>query len=389
MAKIAIVSFGMSDMIIPMAKHLASSLRGEAEVSLFLAYARNKKKEGIVSFDKVPVSDGFLPHGQLEAVIGQGVLKYVDGQFGISVFVYHNLRFRSLINAWLSIRLMRRLRKFDLIHINGMDGTLLHLLPFLEWKKWMITVHDFRPHEGEGSLRSFRLQEVVLKRAKRIVIQNRADFRYIGKYYPELAEKTVFLPFGYLDVYKSFLAEGAAPAPAFDILFFGRISPYKGLEYLLDALDMLKVKGLRPKVAIAGGGAYDFGRARLEEMDNVTFLNRYIANEELAALISNAAMVVCPYTEATQSGVLMTAFAFGKPVAATSVGSFADVVIPDVNGYLAPPGNAAALAAAIEKLLAAPGAQARIARNIEAYEGLEQYRWEHIAGQLQALYKSL
>jgi glycosyltransferase involved in cell wall biosynthesis len=72
---------------------------------------------------------------------------------------------------------------------------------------------------------------------------------------------------------------------------------------------------------------------------NTLMLNRYIPNEELYTLISNAKFIICPYLDATQSGVLMTSFALGVPVIASDVGSFPEFVIDGFNGFLVAPGN--------------------------------------------------
>jgi glycosyltransferase involved in cell wall biosynthesis len=64
-------------------------------------------------------------------------------------------------------------------------------------------------------------------------------------------------------------------------------------------------------------------------------------------LIKEAKLIVCPYIDATQSGVLMTAFALHKPVIASSVGAFAEHIKNDVNGLLVKPSNSNELAKSI------------------------------------------
>ena len=56
--------------------------------------------------------------------------------------------------------------------------------------------------------------------------------------------------------------------------------------------------------------------------------------EELSNLIYSSKFVVCPYREATQSGVLMTAFAMGKTVLATNIGAFPEYISDGINGKL-------------------------------------------------------
>lgn len=386
MRQIAVVSFGMSDMIIPLLKHF-SGHNHDFNVTLFFIYSQDNKKEGIVNFSSVPVNNGFVPAEKLGEVLGSEILEYVNHAFKIEVFIYQSQRFRSLQNLALSIQLAGRLRRYGLIHVNGIGGALLQLIPFLQLKKWMLTVHDYKQHSGEETRWGGKIMAISLKRADHVIIQNQPDYQEIQAHYPELSHKTSFVPFGYLDIYKAFLPKSSNGQIRCDILFFGRISRYKGLEYLLDALEELQQKGLSPSVTIAGGGHYDFGVGRFQALSDVNFINRYIENDELADLICSAKIVVCPYTDATQSGVLMTAFAFNKPVVATDVGGFKDAVVNGVNGFLVPPRQAGPLAAALETLLIDSEKRDEIAQNIQTHKGLPQFRWDQIAQTLRHVYQ--
>ncbi|HEX6427231.1 MAG TPA: glycosyltransferase, partial [Niastella sp.] len=73
-------------------------------------------------------------------------------------------------------------------------------------------------------------------------------------------------------------------------------------------------------------------------------IDKHIPNDELATLIQQAKFIVCPYKDATQSGVLMTAFGLNTPVIATDVGSFPEFIKDNVNGLLVPPGDPEKLA---------------------------------------------
>ena len=70
----------------------------------------------------------------------------------------------------------------------------------------------------------------------------------------------------------------------------------------------------------------------------------YIDNNEIATYFFAADVVVLPYNEVTQSGVLQIAYAFGKPVVATCLGGFKEAVENGKNGFLVPPNNAKMLA---------------------------------------------
>jgi glycosyltransferase involved in cell wall biosynthesis len=77
----------------------------------------------------------------------------------------------------------------------------------------------------------------------------------------------------------------------------------------------------------------------IKDQDNLKIINKHIEIDELANIISQSKFIVCPYRDATQSGVLMTSFAMQKPVVATNVGAFPEYIEDDFNGLLAEPNH--------------------------------------------------
>jgi glycosyltransferase involved in cell wall biosynthesis len=135
------------------------------------------------------------------------------------------------------------------------------------------------------------------------------------------------------------------------LLFFGAIRPYKGLEVLIKALGLLH-EHLDFEAVVAGEPYYDLTPSRdlakrLGVAGRIRWLDRYIANEEVPALFSEADVVVLPYLDATQSGVVPVAYRYDVPVIASDVGGLAEVVIQEQTGFLVPPGDPQALAARI------------------------------------------
>jgi glycosyltransferase involved in cell wall biosynthesis len=87
--------------------------------------------------------------------------------------------------------------------------------------------------------------------------------------------------------------------------------------------------------------------AELGVEDAVTFYNSYVPNEELGVYFSAADVVVLPYLEATQSGVVQVALGFEKPIIATSVGGMPEAVHEGETGLIVPPADSDALYKAI------------------------------------------
>lgn len=138
-------------------------------------------------------------------------------------------------------------------------------------------------------------------------------------------------------------------------LFFGYVRPYKGVDLLLDALARL-APGDPPWRAIVAGEWYvdraaaDARVARPPLAGHVHLVDRYVPDAEAATLFAAADVVVLPYRDGTQSGVVPLAWAHGRPVVTTAVGGLPEVVEDGSTGLLVPPLDADALAAALERI---------------------------------------
>ena len=144
------------------------------------------------------------------------------------------------------------------------------------------------------------------------------------------------------------------------ILFFGRITPYKGLEYLLDAVRKLVQSDTSYRLIIAGRldnceTYWASLQDRLEELaHNKRTLVRveFIPDRETEIYFKAADVLVLPYRDVYQSGVLFLAYSFGLPVIAADVGCLRDDILDGETGFLFRPEDAGNLAAAIDRYFA-------------------------------------
>jgi glycosyltransferase involved in cell wall biosynthesis len=107
-----------------------------------------------------------------------------------------------------------------------------------------------------------------------------------------------------------------------NLLFFGRISTYKGVDILVEAFNKVKQKYSNIKLIIAGKGDLSF--LNNINLDKVEIRNYFIEQDEMSFLFTNADLLICPYKDATQSGVLMTARAFGLDHLVSNVGGLTE-----------------------------------------------------------------
>lgn len=145
------------------------------------------------------------------------------------------------------------------------------------------------------------------------------------------------------------------------LLCFGRIKPYKGVEYLLSAFQRIAIQDGKYRLIVAGEvqkGNEKYLASLLREMarevesGQIILKARFIPDTEMEMYLKAADLLVLPYKDIFQSGVLFLGYSFGLPVVATDVGSFREEVVEGVTGYLCRPGDPEDLAKAVESYFA-------------------------------------
>lgn len=184
------------------------------------------------------------------------------------------------------------------------------------------------------------------------------------------------------------------PERAQTLLFFGNIFPGKGLDVLAEAVRMVRRDIPDVRLLIAGDGRLSSQTKRIIEEDDCFELHNYfIPNEKVGEFFSRAALVVLPYREAHadgmkgHSGALSTAYAFGKPVVATSIGDFPTLVGGSESGLVVPPDDPGALADAIIDLLKNEKRRTEMANNSKRQA--QRLSWENVAERHIAVYEQV
>jgi len=283
------------------------------------------------------------------------------------------------------LRFRRHAAAADVVHLQWLTVQQLdvHLLPR---RPLVLTAHDVLPREPRpGQLRA---QRRLYERVDAVVVHSEHG---AGRLRDELGiapGNVHVIPHGAF----AHLAERPAARPlppelaAVErpvVLCFGLIRPYKGIDVLLEA--WAGIEGA--ELWIAGLPKMDLAPLRAAAPPNVRFVPRFVGDDEIPAFFRRADLVVLPYREIDQSGVLFTALAFGRPLLLTAVGGFPEVAATGA-AQLVPPGDPAALHAALARLLADPAARERLAAAARAAaEG--PYSWDAIAERHLALYRTL
>jgi D-inositol-3-phosphate glycosyltransferase len=182
------------------------------------------------------------------------------------------------------------------------------------------------------------------------------------------------------------------------LLFFGRIAPYKGLDYLLKAFADLLSGDQAYLLIIAGKPKWDdsyWNKMKAFISDSgiaphVIHYVEFIPDEKVEVFFKAADVLVLPYTNVFQSGVQFLAYSFGLPVIATDVGSLKEQIVEEQTGFVCDPCNSVSLANTIRKYFLSELFQQleKHRTDIRKY-GNEQYSWEKVANLIERVYSNL
>jgi glycosyltransferase involved in cell wall biosynthesis len=274
----------------------------------------------------------------------------------------------------------------DLVHFQWLavpqiDGRLLpHGRPLV------LTAHEVLAREPSPAERS--AQRRLYRRMDAVIVHSEhGRARLVGELgLPDALVHTI--PHGAFE-HLARQPSGPLPAglPATDapvVLCFGLIRPYKGIDVLIEAWG----GGIADaELWIVGRPRFEIGSLRSAAGAGVRWVTRFVDEQELAACFRRADVVVLPYREIEQSGVLATALAFGSPLVLSDVGGFAEVARAGA-ARLVPPGDPAALRAALAELIGDPGARGRLGAAARALAA-DEWSWQRTAERTKALYSSL
>jgi glycosyltransferase involved in cell wall biosynthesis len=273
------------------------------------------------------------------------------------------------VPGMLAVR--RGAARADVVHFQWLAAQLLdaHLLPRVA--PTVLTAHDVLPRDPRAGARTG--QRRLYERVDGVVVHSEHGRRRLVDSLGVDPAKVEVIPHGAFDYLTRLPAEMPLPPELAAVerpvvLFFGRAAAYKGLDVLARAWSSeweaeLWLVGPRAADAPDDGG--------------IRAVPRYVAEAEIPAYFRRADLVVLPYREIDQSGVLFTALAFGKALLLTDVGGFPEVAATGA-AELVPPGDPDALRDALARLIADPQRRAELAA-ASARAAHERYGWDAIA----------
>jgi glycosyltransferase involved in cell wall biosynthesis len=266
--------------------------------------------------------------------------------------------------TWLRVSFGLKREKFDLVIVQWWNpffapafGTIVNALTLISDSKVCFLCHNVLPHES--TLLDRLLSRYAFLRSKYFIVHSDEDRRHLLSMKPCAVVKKNVHPtysiFGDFAAYEKEQARrelGIAPDKK-TLLFFGLVRPYKGLKYLIQAMERVS-KSIDCVLLVAG----EFYESKQEYLGlirelalegHIIIRDEYVKNEAVSLYFSAADVVVLPYVTATQSGIVQIAFGLNKPVITTNVGGLPEAVEDGKTGFVVDPASPEQLAEAILK----------------------------------------
>lgn len=309
--------------------------------------------------------------------------------------------------VWNSKRLLRDCQEGDIVHFQWLPmleawaSYDFYVLRHLREKRIPVvyTVHNVLPHDSGG--RFGGVFRKLYQKVDALISHTAAAADRLETDFGVDRQKIYVIPHGELELPLPAAREtSAAVDENYNLehdqpvaLLFGFLRPYKGVEELLRAWAMVHGECPEARLVIAGRGSPDYedhlralGKESLGE--GVIFDFRFLPEEELAALLERADVLVYPYRSVTQSGALLTGMAAGRPIVASRVGGIPEALAGGNAGLLVDPNAPGQLADAISFLFRDPAAGKHLSRQAKLRAETE-FGWPGIAEQTADLYSSL
>ena len=309
---------------------------------------------------------------------------------------YDEYRKRDPRNILAQYRFSRMLRRgnYDLIHFQY-EGELPAMLFYRFWRRTplVFTVHDPYQHFGYSRFLIWYMdimQSFLINRSSRLVVHgNTMKNKLLQRYIHVKQEIVVSHLHGDPSVARRDSSVDITRFPEKPVvLFFGNIRPNKGLPVLIRAESLIARQVPGVTFHIVGRCADDSYKKLIVDRDRYSIREEFVPHDSVPAIFCGASVVVLPYRSATQTGVIPLAYAYGRPVVATTVGGLVDVVEDGKTGFLVPPADEKALGEAIVKILLDPALCSTMGRNGRTFLD-EELSWEKAAGITMEMYESI
>lgn len=329
------------------------------------------------------------------------IFPILKNERGIPSFVRRFFKIIEYPFISIFIIIYAKLHNINIIHLQSVNLVELILILIAKTFKCKIifTVHNITPRHKDLTKNAIILLKIMYYFCDHLIIHTQDGSNKLQEIFGIIPEKISIIPHGN---YSSFIPNNLISiheaknelnisTDKFTILFFGGIRQSKGLDLLILAVSRVIKDIPNILLMIIGEPLEDYSKYKnliisSGILNNIFEETHYIANNEIPKFFFAADVVALPYREITQSGVLLMAYAFGKPVIASRIGGFIESIENEKSGLLVTPGDPNDLAASILRLF-----RDKQLRTLLSIKGLElsrgHFAWENIADKTINIYK--
>lgn len=319
------------------------------EVISYYHLAPYETHAGLVEINTHPATDGIIPASKFNDMQIYKNFVNLDNVFFINN--PHCRRFHiSRYSLWMKLYLHIKRQKAEMLQLtyplNGWEKILYSLnMPKI------LTVHDPFMHSGRYTDKAEKDRIEAFRKSDRLILLNEVQKNDFMSHYDIATFKIAISHLGEYCHINYVEDQGDLFTSKPFVLFFGLISEYKGIDILMESMICVHRQFPDIDLVVIGRGKLYFDYSKYVDLDYIKFINRFATVQELSNLLRRCLFVVCPYKDATQSGVVQTAFSAEAPVVATNVGNFSKVISNGLTGLIVPPNDVKALSDAICSLL--------------------------------------
>lgn len=252
--------------------------------------------------------------------------------------------------------------------------------PLFKHSRKSLVIHDPTLHPGEklkysGLKRKYGKYDILFVHSRKYVDTVK---RMYGK-------PTYYLLLARHNYYK--ICANKEQIVAYDptkinFLFFGRITKYKRLDMLAKAYKEIREKtDIEATLTVVGNGDFSPYKAMYDELPDVTIVNRWIDDSEVESVFKGENIIcICPYQEATQSGVILVAMEYGAALIASKSGGIDEQIDDGKTGLLFKEGDVHDLAKKMYMVAKDEKLRKQLSQN--ARKEIEKCTWDNSAKDL-------
>lgn len=242
---------------------------------------------------------------------------------------------KETFNVHLLATIIRQIKKekFDAIYFESLHVWNLAIILALKGSVRIFhVIHDVIPHKGDKAYRKVDFfNKALVHLSDVIVLRNKKYIPYMVSHYHAKKNQV-----RYFELWRRY-PKYTNPVYSKRMLFFGRINPYKGVD------NLLKIVQTCPDVQ------FDIvGKVDPQVQDTVDLLAKqpntfietgYVSDERMKEYFIGCDWAIIPYSSASQSGIIIDAYKYSRPVIAFNVGAIGEQVVDSKSGFLIPAGD--------------------------------------------------